>query len=60
MITPAGKNADSDLVRALLTQLGVPPSKHSNLIVLRQVDKRDGGGRHCSPIITLFIQGRRL
>jgi hypothetical protein len=22
-------------------QLGVPPSNHSNLIVLRQVDKRD-------------------
>ncbi len=60
MITPAGKNADSDLVRALLTQLGVPPSNRSNLIVLRQVDKRDGGERHNSPIITLFIQGRRL
>ena len=56
-VLSAGTNADSDLVGALLTQLGVPPSNHSNLIVLRQVDKRDGGGLDCSPILTtLCIQ----
>ncbi len=45
-VLPARKNADSHLAGALL-QLGVPPSNHINLIVIGQVDKRDGGRRHC-------------